>query len=263
MVRPLTKTDSKGDLYTRPSTIDAQIEDALGLSLPDLRTRLLSTERSEPTYLRSECLVHLIREGRRTDNQQLMNIVLPVLLGRCEANLLAKVPDGELPYAADLRQKILERLVDLFLMDGTDDSPNELDFYECRFNRAFRTLRIDEVRRKVREHNQGPTVVELPPSETENDPNAYEDVLARVSESLRVPPTQEWYALRESIAVAIEALHPDECDALMLVHVLGYKVESKDPEEETAATRCKCTGRTIRYRLARAAKRLSCLEENL
>lgn len=263
MARPLTKTKVEGPLYTRPFAVETQIDDAICLSRSDLRTRLLTADRNAPSYLCSECLVNLVREGRRSDDQQLMNAVLPVLLRRCEANLLVKVPDGRIPDAADLRQEILDNLTDLFVTDGTGDFPDELDFYECRFNRAFRGLRIDAVRRHVRQRKRSITVVDLPPSEVASEPNAHEDAFARVSKAFRMLPTQEWDAVREPLLNAIEALPADERKAVILVHVLGYKVESKDPKEETAATRCNCTGRTIRNRLKRAAAELSLFKEDL
>ena len=54
----------------------------------------------------------------------------------------------------------------------------------------------------------------------------------------------------------INNLPPDEREAVILCHVMGFKVESEDPEETTAATLCDVTGRTIRNRLSRAAKML-------
>ncbi len=263
MARLLTKTKADGTLYTRPSVVEAQIDEAIQLSRSDLQAHLLITDRNDPGYLRSECLVHLVREGRRSIDQQLMSSVLPVLLGRCEANLLNKVQEGRVPDAAGLRQEILENLTDLFVTDGTGNFPNELDFYECRFNKAFSTLRIDAVRRDTRRRKNSITVVELPPTEATEEPKAYEDVFARVSENFRVLPTQEWDAFREPFVKAIEALPDDECEAVILVHVLGYEVESEDPEKETAATRCNCTGRTIRNRLTRAAAKLSRFKEDL
>ena len=263
MARPLTKTESDGALYVRPSGVDVQIDEAAQLSLADLRVCLLITDRNDPGYLRSECLVHLVREGRRFGNQALMSAVLPVLLGRCETNLLIKVPDGGMPDAASLRQEILDDLTELFVTDGSSDFPDELDFYECRFNMAFRALRIDGVRREARRRKRTIQVVELPPLEVKSMPNTDEDAFARVSEAFRVLPTQEWDVYREPFVQAIEALPPDEREAVMLVHVLGYKEESENPEEETAATRCNCTGRTIRNRLTRAAAKLSRFKEDL
>ncbi len=263
MARPLTKIDSDGVRYERPSRVNAQIDEIGQLSLAGLRTRLLATNRDDPGYLSSECLVHLVRSGRRSGDQQLMSTVLPVLLGRCEANLQVKVPDGGVPDAASLRQEILENLTDLFVIDGTGDLPNELDFYECRFNKAFRTLRIDAIRRNERRRKRSIVVVDPLPSETDSEPESHEDVLARVSENFRVLPTQEWDVFRGPFVKAIETLPADEREAIVLVHVLGYKEESENPDEETAATRCNCTGRTIRNRLTRAAVKLSRFKEDL
>jgi hypothetical protein len=263
MARPLTNTEMDGALYVRPPGVDAQIDFAVRLSLGDLRVRLLITDRNDPGHLRSECLVHLVREGRRSGNQALMSVVLPVLLGRCESNLLVKVPDGGMPGAASLRQEILDDLTDLFVMDGSGDFPDELDFYECRFNMAFRALRIDAVRRDVRRRKKSIKVVDIPPLEVKSMPDPFEDAFAKVSEAFRVLPTQEWDVYREPFVRAIETLPPDEREAVMLVHVLGYKVESENPEEDTAATRCNCAGRTIRNRLTRAATKLSRFKEDL
>ena len=263
MARPLTKTEARDPLYTRPFAVEAQIDQVICLSRSDLQTRLLIADRKAPGYLRSECLVHLVRQGRRSDDQQLMSAVLPVLLGRCEANLLVKVPDGRMPDAASLRQEILEDLTDLFVTDGTGDSPDELDFYECRFNKAFMALRIDAVRRDAGRRKRSITVVDMPRSEAASEPAAYEDAFARVSETFRSLPTQEWDIFREPLMKTIEALPADERAAVILVHVFGYKEESEDPEETTAATRCNCTGRTIRNRLTRAAAKLSRFKEDL
>jgi DNA-directed RNA polymerase specialized sigma24 family protein len=106
-------------------------------------------------------------------------------------------------------------------------------------------------------------VVNLPRSEATSEPADYEDAFARVSDAFKVLPTQEWDAVRESLVKAIKALPTDERKAVILVHVLGYKEESEDPNEETAATHCNCTGRTIRNRLTRAAAKLSRFREDI
>lgn len=154
-------------------------------------------------------------------------------------------------------------LTELFVLDGLGQNPDELDFYECRFNKAFRTLRIDAVRRAARRRKEIVDITALPPSEAKGEPDAYEDAFARVSDAFKVFPTQEWDAFREPFVNAIEALPPDEREAVILVHVLGYKEESENPDEETAATRCNCTGRTIRNRLTRAAAKLARFKEDL
>lgn len=261
MARPLTKIKQDGLVYTRPSEVEAQIDEAVRLSITDLRARLLITDRKDPVYLRHECLIHLVRQGRRSGDQTLMGAVLPVLLSRCEANLLVKVPDGSMSNAADLRQRILDELTELIVADGFGNCPDELDFYECRFNKAFFTLRVDAVRHEAARDKHEVKIGDL--TKVSDESQTEDDSLATLSEAFKVLPTQEWDVSRERFLNAIEALPPKEREAVILVHVFGYQEESEDPTEETAATRCNCTGRTIRNRLARAAAKLSRFKEDL
>lgn len=259
MARPLTRVDDN-DPLVRPTEIEAQIDAAVQLPLSELRVRLSIADRRNSDHLRSETLVHLVRHGRRTGDQNLISSVLPVLLGRCETNLVFKVPDGQLPDAATIREDILGAFSELFASDGTGDDPDELDFYECKFNRAFRFFRIDIVRREISRLKHS---AQMPEPDEVGEPQSQVDVFARVSEAFRTPATQEGDAFRSELHDAIQDLAPEERDAVILVHVLGYQEESDDPGEETAATRCNCTGRTIRNRLKRAASKLTRFKEDL
>lgn len=259
MARPLQKAGDAGPLV-RPEAIEAQIDGALDLSLQMLRARLAIADRQNPDHLRSEALVHLVRHGRRSGDQGLISLVLPVLLARCEANLIVKVPDGRLPEAGTIREDILGEFSELFVSDGAGENPDELDFYECRFNRAFRFFRIDVVRRETGRLKH---VAQMAEPDEGGEPEPYDEVFARVSEAFRSPAMQDGDVLRSELHDAILELPPDERDAVILVHALGYQEESDDPGEETAATRCDCTGRTIRNRLTRAATKLARFKEDL
>jgi cysteine desulfurase len=63
MAQPLTKLTRTGQLYTRPPSVEAKIDQALTEDEPRLWTRLQVTDRRAPDYLTSECLVHLFRSG--------------------------------------------------------------------------------------------------------------------------------------------------------------------------------------------------------
>jgi RNA polymerase sigma factor (sigma-70 family) len=261
MTRPLTKTAKDGTRYQRPAAVDAQIDEVLRLPLERLIDRARINDPSNPHHLSSECLVHLIREGfrqwRRSRDERLMNPVLRILLRRCQRVLLGRIRiSGGIADAESLRREILDELEDLFVTDGLAEGHDELDIYECTFNRAFRMLYVDALRRAQR---QRANEVEIEPQahEVAGGPDPDEDVFVRISEELRVSPTQESDALREAILKAIETLPPEERAALVLVLLLGYKEESDDPDEETAATRCNCTGRTIRNRKKRALAKLA------
>lgn len=247
MVRPLTKCRKDGVRYVRPEAIETEIEVALQEDPATFRERLLITDRSSPDHLSSECLVHLIRDALRRRDDERLNRALPVLLGRCEAILRTKIANS-LQGADELREEVLSEFSELLASDGTGERPDDLDFYECRFNAAFGALRIDAVRRELKRLER---TAEPPDPGDERDARAHdEDALARLFEASR---TRE----------AINALPPDERKAVVLHHRYGYKVESTDPDEVTVATLCKCTGRTIRNRLSRAAARLSELKEDV
>lgn len=196
MVQALTKAGVDGPLL-RPKGIESQISVALRLPPASLKARLSVTDRDNPEFLQSETLVHLVRHGRRTNNQTMISLVMPVLLNRCETNLLVKVPDGQLPEAASLREEILGAFSELFAIDGTDDASDELDFYECKFNRAFRFFRIDIVRRETARLKP---MAQMPEPNQDGEPDAYEDVFARVSETFLAPATQENEVFRTELA---------------------------------------------------------------
>ena len=260
MVRPLTKCTKNGEVYTRPKNVEDEIDKAAALEQPALKQRLQIPNREDPDYLSSECLIHLIREAIRSGNQGRIDLVLPRLLSRCEAILRVKISDEEFPDSESLREEILGEFSEMFASDGTGENPDELDFYEIRFNRAFRTFRLDRVKA---ERNRVNNLMDLPEPSMEDGEKNYDDVLARLSREMQVPATLESAVFQRELWKAIKALPTDECGAFVLCNILDYKVESQDPNQVTAATLCNCSGRTIRNRLARAAAKLKPLKEEL
>jgi hypothetical protein len=260
MAQSLTKTGKEGALYARPQAVETEIDTALQADLAAIRRRLAVTNPESADYLRSECLVHLIRSSLRSGDQFKANAALATLLVRCEANLLVKIPDGRLPNAALIREEVLSKFGELFATDGTDENPNDLDFFECRFNRAFKAFRIDLIRCELTALGQ----IATPPDHSETGtPEAYEeDAFAKVSDAFRTPAEQQSTYFLEELWQAINTLPSDERKAVILCHVLGFKVESENQDEVTAATLCNCKGRTIRYRLSRAAAKLSQFTED-
>ena len=95
MVRPLTKRTRTGALYMRPPEVEIDIRAALREEWGTLRRRLDITDRRSPEHLRSECLVHLLRDAHRKKDDRRMAAILQVLLGRCEAILKATIPESE------------------------------------------------------------------------------------------------------------------------------------------------------------------------
>ena len=258
MVRPLSKLTKEGVPYLRPRKVETAIGVALRQDWTTLRRRLKITDSRSPEHLSSECLVHLFRDAHLKGDDRRMGAIHPVLLGRCEAILKARIAESE-PGASEMRQEVLDRFTDVLARGCVGEGQDELDFFECRFNRAFFTLRYDVV---ARERRRLERTVEVP-REDDGDEGSLseEEGLALLSEAGRTPATQEHSARLEELKNAIEALPPDQRNAFVLCRMYRYKVESKDPNEITAAVLCGCTGRTIRNRLKQADAKLSRFKE--
>jgi hypothetical protein len=259
MARPLEKTTS-GKLYTRPPEIEVATDAALVQDLATHRRRALIRDRHDPEYLPSECLVHLIRDAKRNGKDRARDTLLPLLLARCEANLDAKV-EGQIAGAVQLREDILGDFAELFAIDGSAEDAHELDFFEVRFNRAFFTFRATRVRSELAHLNSQTPLPEPSEEITLIEQELDDEVLARLSDLQGVAGNPEDRVFRKQVFDAIKALPADQRKAVVLVHLLGFKQGSQNPDETTAATLCGVDERTIRNRLKRAFATLSKLQE--
>ena len=260
MARPLTKRSSTGGLYVRPAQVEGQIDEMLSQNRATLRHHLAVGNPQASGYISSECLVHLARDFIRHGNEAMVSMVLRVLLERCEAILLSRIPDKELPTAADVREEVIGQFGELFATDGTEENRNDLDHFECRFNQAFSTFRIDLVRKEIARLKRFDP---LPNQDDDTLPSSHKEIPARLIEALRSPEKADSAVLLREIHEAINALPDDERKAVILCHVMGHKIESKNADEVTAATICNVSGRTIRNRLTRAAVKLSIFMEEV
>lgn len=77
------------------------------------------------------------------------NTLARVLLQRCETILKHKIPEWKYPNAEFLREEVLGRFAVILASEGCGDDPDELDFYECRFNNCISLVanRFDTERR--------------------------------------------------------------------------------------------------------------------
>jgi hypothetical protein len=259
MAQPLTKTKGDdGTLYTRFPEIEAAIEAALGQDLDRLSRRAAIRDRKSSEHLASECLVHLIRDAHRHGDEKRRDRLLSALLERSHAILNKKV-DGDIPNAVMLRKQILNDFGALFAIDGSAEDKLELDYFEVRFNHAFQNFRITRLRPVFSLLEKE---IELPEASGETVEGELDnEVLARLATLQGDASNPEDRVFRNQVVRAINALPSDEREALILVHYFGFKIESEDPDETTAATLCRVRGRTIQNRLNRAKAKLSRLKE--
>lgn len=261
MARALTNETKGGKVYTRPPVVEASIDEALAQDLETIQKRAGIRDHKNSEYLPSECLLHLVRDARLRKDERTVRKLLPLLLGRCEAHLKSAIRDDGRPDAEELRGNVMGRFCEMIAKVGTNHDVRPLDFFEIRFNQAMTTLRykvlaVDDRRRKRFE--------DVGSAEDEDGlPLEAETALARVSAAAQNPEQQENLLFLKEVARVLKTCSADEQEAVMLCYIKGYKVESEDPDEETAATICGVKGRTIRYRLERASKKLKQLKEDM
>ena len=261
MARPLTRKNERGEAYTRPPGIEAKLAAALGQNVAELARRARTADAGSPDFLPPECLVHLIREAVRRGDERAASALIAPLLARCEANLLKMVPDSAMRNAEGVRQDILSSFAVKFAEDGAEGHEDELDYFECRFNRAFRTLRIDHVRAEISRRRD---LTDLPePTRKEGEFAPDEEVLSRMSRAARINAGQENRIYLPQVLKAVNGLPPDQRRAVILCRILGYAEESADACKRTAANICGVSGRTIRNRLSRADQQLQKFREDL
>jgi hypothetical protein len=250
MAPPLSKKKRTGELYVRPPSVERNIDGALAEDASSIRRRLDVSDRSSPEYLSSECLVHLARHFSRLGETDTRDAVVWKLFERCEAILERKI-DSQIPNAEDLREEVLQQFALVLANDGTGECPEELDYYECRFNHAFRSLRVDMLRSAKRQLKRcRPLPRESPDSDGK--------LPKKLEEAIGCPTTQSDGLARDEL---LNRLPDDVRQAVVLCHEMGYEVESIDPDKVTAATLCGVTGRTIRSRLERAKELLAGFNE--
>lgn len=249
MVEALTKRKKSGELYTRPKEVERAIHSATKQSLAEIKRRSTVSDKASPDFLIDECIVHLVRRKNRENDTKTANALLSVLLTRCAKNLQSSIYQS-LSEAEDIRQEILKELCDLFAADYAQEKVEELDYYECRFNSAFKTLRL-MVLRKYQTNNVA--MEALPDLDTYQGKDEGSDA---VISKLIDMANQEDRVFLEQARKAIQDLPPDERKAFILCNVFEYKIESVDPKERTAASICNVTGKTIQNRLTRAKAKL-------
>jgi hypothetical protein len=262
MAEPLTKRTKSGALYSRPAAIEAAIDKALALDRLTLERRAAVVDKNSPEYIATECLVHLVRKRHREANAPGRDQLLNLLFQRCVSSLVRALPDDRAPNAAYIRDEALGRLGELFAEDGTGDNPDELDYFEVRFNSAFAALRTDLVRAEIRIARR---FAHLPEGDDEEGRLISDDeAIARLPEAaLRNPASQADRVFLRQVSKVINELPPDQRQAVILVRVMGYEAESDDPTKVTAATRSGVSGRTIRKRLRQAGGVLKRYKEEL
>ncbi|TBG96062.1 RNA polymerase sigma factor [Rhizobium leguminosarum] len=249
MASPLTriKVRSSGDLYTRPTLVEAEIDHVMGLSKAERQRRGREQDPASGEFLRPETLVHLLRADLRQGGDG--SPYLLTLIKRCQGNLRGTIHPN-VPQAPQLRQEILQEFSLAFTREVANGS-DELDFFECHFNSAFRSLRTNMFNEHMaRMRRLAPQLIE--PDDERSDV----DIAASGSATDIWRPQQGEDAvyLRE-VAAFIMTFPPDERKAIALCRIKGLT-------QKEAGLELGVDERTIRNLLARADAKLASIKES-
>lgn len=250
MARPLTRVQKKtGNIYARPKAIEAEIDRALNDGFADAIRRARIRGEASPDYVHPECLVHLVREAKRAGKDRESETFLRLLLARCEANLRGTIRNDGISNPEQLRDDILQHLAMKFAQDAVEGS-GRLDYFECRFNSAFRALRIDFYNREAALANRSAAVdsgEDLADDEEAND---------TTDSGFWRSSNMEDRIFAKQVAAFLEKLPADERQAIIMCRVWNLT-------QEDAARRLGVSVKTIYNRLTRADLKLASIKEDI
>lgn len=246
MAKPLNKFKKNGVRYCRREPIEALLDELICLPDDELVEQCKSTVQGEAGYIPSECLVYIIRESIRKNNQLLSNPLLHLLLDRCKDILANKISKSRFPDAMQLRLEILGKFSELIATDCLTENQELLDYYEVNFNHAFQCFRINNIRSETKElEKKSSESVEIKEETGELHRRFVEH---EVADKAKLLP-HEKIILLDQLWCFIRTLPEEQQITLMLFYIDGYT-------QEAIAAMTDVTDRTVRKRLRSAENSL-------
>jgi hypothetical protein len=245
--------------------VEASIDALLALPRSELLERCRFSDTSHPSYVKSECILHFIRQAKADNHDRHFEALFRILRTRVQRALPAvdrPVEEGESALvqasAIEIRDAVLFRFQELLCHDRADYE-DRLDYFEIRFDGAIANLRRTARRRTWKEENRSQPLSY--DDETSELSSEVEDALARLNP--RSPEKIDDPAYRKRFAAAIDSLPEDQRRIIVLL-LKDTQIESKDPEAITIVKVLACSEKTVRNRRNRAFKTLrAALDEDL
>ena len=243
LIEPLRKRNADGVLYTRLPETEAKLVDLQGLPPENLAARCAIHDREDPGYVSGECLVALVRQYRSKRIDQCGEAIFKALIERILLGLPNPISvngENENLRKGDIQEEARYRFLEMLIRDRQGDYVEGLDFYEIRFSRALKMLRID-AEKKVR-RRQDP----LEPLEIDEDTG---DFSPEVEKSTAVfdpfaPQNLQSSDYKSNLDAAISDLPVIEKAIVEMIRK-GFPIESKEPGMVNISNVLKRTPKTI------------------
>jgi DNA-directed RNA polymerase specialized sigma24 family protein len=251
MVRALKKRHKNGQLYVRPQAIEESIAAALIQSPESWIASAAGTDHRNSQYLAPEVVVHLIRHSLRMQDYSTANVLVQKFGERVMRLLERHVKESRAFSSAIVREETLSRFLEFFAEDLIEPDEGVLDFYELRFNRALTVLRAQVIRyeRLRTTPLESVSAPELRNAEEEEPEPIELPDLSPGADVVTSAENAELYRL-------VQALPPDERDAILWKYYKDLDTEATDPTKTTVASLAGVSGSEIRSRLRAAYARL-------
>lgn len=253
MIAPLRKQSDDGATYFRPKEIEDALAALYQLPIAEVARRASIDDPEHPEYVRSECVLHFVRQSKTNGDTKPYQDLFTVLWTRVTSAIpvrLRKVTGlsklGEVDSEEHIQEKVLGKFVELLSLDRLNYD-ERLDFYEIRFNSAIFSLK-STARRSVWSN------------ESHREPVAYDgdgtDLSLEMEEALervRNPngKTNDDFLYRLRFLDAISSLPPDQRRVIELL-LEEVPIDSEDPEVRTISKILGCVEKTVRNRRDRA-----------
>jgi DNA-directed RNA polymerase specialized sigma24 family protein len=240
LIAPLTKKRGDGS-YTRPKEIEDALTVLLKLPREDFLKRCQIRLRSDPDYVQSECLLHVVRASRHDNNDDWFEKLYKLLLERL-VYALPRAENSDGTTASLTNEAIRDAVIDRFvaaLADDRREQADKLDFFECRFNLGIKRLRVDAQEMVWKKAKCTTTL----------DDELTGEVSAEVEAAVGAIDPQEFDAIDDPVFCrrleeAIDELPPEQRRTFVMLRE-GFQIDSEDPSEMTISKALGKTGRTI------------------
>lgn len=243
LIAPLRKKTLDGKLYQRTAEIEAKLIELFALSREDVIARAQIRSRSDPRWVPSECLLHIIRASRTNNTDIQFERLFRILMDRVMRSLpRPESRDGRTMSLSrsNIRDKVFGRFVELLSMDRNSYS-EKLDYFEVRFDGALASLRRDAQEQVWRDENRS---APLEYNEETGEPSAdVEQAAEHYDPFAEVEIDGEAY--RSRLDAAIDALPPEQSRIIEMLRQ-EIPIDSKDPGAMTIAKALGRSEKTVR-----------------
>lgn len=153
-VKPLTKCRSDGTPYKRRADVELALVKLSEQPRKEIIAALKIRDTSSTLYVKSECIVYLIRDTRNDNDESYFNDLYRELMRRLSSALPRlsgeRIDVSESVHAADARDRVKDIFVRKLIEDRAEPG-SALDYFEVMFAGAIAALRTTSMHRAKRQ----------------------------------------------------------------------------------------------------------------